>query len=73
MVHASPPSRRRLVGGGAPRRSPAAPLTVVSPDKIVRSGFCCFEHELSALIRFVFRLHDEWSIQVLLSSIKGKL
>jgi hypothetical protein len=29
MVHASPPSRHHLAGGGTPHRSPAAPLTTV--------------------------------------------
>jgi hypothetical protein len=37
MVHASPPSRRRLAGGGAPHQSSVAPLTVVSPYKIRQS------------------------------------
>jgi hypothetical protein len=34
MVHTSPPSRRHLAAGGAPRRSPAVPLTAVGPYKI---------------------------------------
>jgi hypothetical protein len=38
MVRASPPSRHHLAGGGAPRQSPAAPLTFIGPDKIGLSG-----------------------------------
>jgi hypothetical protein len=38
MVHTSPPSRCRLARGGAPRRSSAAPLTAVDPNKTGQSG-----------------------------------
>jgi hypothetical protein len=33
VVHASPPFRCRLTGGGAPHRSPTASLTAIGPDK----------------------------------------
>jgi hypothetical protein len=39
MVHASPPSRHHMVGGGAPYQSPMAPLTIVGPDKTGPSDF----------------------------------
>jgi hypothetical protein len=39
MVHVSPPFRRRLAGGEAPRRSPTAPLTVAGLDKTKMSDF----------------------------------
>jgi hypothetical protein len=38
VVHASPPSRCRLAGGGETHRSPVVPLTAVSPDKAGQSG-----------------------------------
>jgi hypothetical protein len=38
VVHASPPYRCRLAGGGAPSRSPTAPLTAIGPDKTGQSG-----------------------------------
>jgi hypothetical protein len=38
MVYASPPSKRRLAGGGAPRQRPVAPLTAIGPDKTGQSG-----------------------------------
>jgi hypothetical protein len=55
MVHASPPSRRHLAGGGAPRRSLTAPLTVVGPNKIGQSGFYCFRQGLMVPVRFMWQ------------------
>jgi hypothetical protein len=53
MVHASPPYGRHLVRRGAPHRSPAAPLTVVDPDKTGQSNFYSFEQGLPVPVRFV--------------------
>jgi hypothetical protein len=49
VVHASPPFRRRLVGEGAPPRSPMTLLTTVSPDKIEQSDFYSFEQGFRSL------------------------
>jgi hypothetical protein len=59
MVHTSPPSRRHLARGGAPRQRPVAPLTVISPDKTGSSDlpnrciqFLQFRAEASGLCSF---------------------
>jgi hypothetical protein len=55
MVHASPPSIRRLAGGGAPHQSPATLLTTVGPDK---TGLPNPDHPVVSL-HFVWQHKDE--------------
>jgi hypothetical protein len=55
MVHASPLSRHRLAGGGAPRQSPTVPLTTIGPDKIGPSYFCSFDMGLPVSVHFVWQ------------------
>jgi hypothetical protein len=51
--HISSTSRHRLAEEEAHRRSSAASLTIVGPDKTGLSGLSNFEQELPALIRFM--------------------
>jgi hypothetical protein len=60
VVHASLPSRRRLVRGGAPRQSPTALLTVIGPDKTGPSGLYCFGQRLTVHVHFVWQHHALW-------------
>jgi hypothetical protein len=55
MVHAYPPSRRRLARGGAPHRSPVLPLTVIGPNKTGQSGLYSFGQGLTVPIHFVWQ------------------
>jgi hypothetical protein len=60
MLHASPPSRCHMARGGVPRRSKAAPpsvLTKLDPPVCQNrvSGFCNFEQGLPVSIPFVWQ------------------